>query len=201
MKPQTKEEDFKVAADRQVTVPMMHQTGFFKYFEGDNFQALELPYVSGTLSMVVLLPKKVDGLAEFEQSLTAQNLTKWLPQLQQHEVVVTLPKFKITAQFMLKEILSKMGMPLAFSTAADFSGMSKEEGLYLSVVIHKAYVKVNEKGTEAAAATAVTAVFVSKRPPPPPPAVFRADHPFVFLIQDTSSGSILFLGRLIQPQP
>ncbi len=198
MKPLTKEEDFKVAADRQVTVPMMHQTGFFKYFEGDNFQALELPYVSGTLSMVVLLPKKVDGLAEFEQSLTAQNLTKWLPQLQQHEVVVTLPKFKITAQFMLKEILSKMGMPLAFSPAADFSGMSEEEGLYLSAVIHKAYVKVNEKGTEAAAATGVIARAISAGPPP---AIFHADHPFVFLIRDNSSSSILFLGRLVQPQP
>ncbi len=109
MKPLTKEEDFKVAADRQVTVPMMHQTGFFKYFDEDHFQALELPYVGGKLSIVVLLPKKVDGLGEFEQSLTAQNLTKWLPQLQQHEVVVTLPKFKVTAEFTLNKILSSMG--------------------------------------------------------------------------------------------
>jgi serpin B len=197
-KPLTKEEDFKVSADRQVTVPMMHQTGFFKYFDEDHFQALELPYVGGKLSMVVLLPKKVDGLAEFEQSLTAQNLTKWLPQLQQHEVVVTLPKFKVTAEFTLNKILSSMGMPLAFSPhAADFSGMSEEKDLYLSAVIHKAYADVNEEGTEAAAATGIVMRALSAGPPP---AIFHADHPFVFLIRDNNSGSILFLGRLIQPQ-
>jgi len=150
MKSLTKEEDFKVATDRQVTVPMLHQTGFFKYFDGGNFQDLELLYVGNKLSMIVFLPKKVDGLAEFEQSLTAQNLMKWLPQLQQHEVVVTLPKFRVTAEFTLNKTLSSMGMPLAFSPhAADFSGMSEEKDLYLSAVIHKAYVDVNEEGTTA----------------------------------------------------
>ncbi len=197
MKAQTKKEEFKVSADRQVTVPLMQQTGFFKYFEGDNFQALELPYVGGTLSMVVLLPKKADGLAEFEHSLTAQNLSTWLPQLQQHEVVVTLPKFKVTAALTLNEALSRLGMPLAFSAAADFSGTSEEEALYISAVIHQAYVKVNEEGTEAAAATAGVMRNLSASLPP---AIFRADHPFVFLIRDNSSGSILFLGRLVQPQ-
>jgi serpin B len=176
----------------------MHSTGFFKYFDEGNFQALELPYVGNQLSMVVLLPKKVDGLAEFEQSLTAQNLTTWLPQLQQREVEVALPKFKVTAEFTLNEVLAKMGMPLAFSTAADFSGMSEEKALDLSAVIHKAYVDVNEEGTEAAAATGIVMRATALGPPP---AVFRADHPFVFLIQDNSSGSILFLGRLTQPQP
>ncbi len=197
MKPLTKDEVFQVPADQQVSVPMMNQTGFFKYFDEGNFQTLELPYVGSQLSMVVFLPKKVDGLAEFEQSLTAQNLTQWLPQLQRHEVVVTLPKFKVTAEFVLNQILSKMGMPLAFSGAADFSGMSEEKALDLSAVIHKAYVDVNEEGTEAAAATAVTIVGASLGPPP---AIFHADHPFVFLIRDNSSGSILFLGRLAQPQ-
>ena len=198
MKSLTKEEDFKVATDRQVTVPMLHQTGFFKYFDGGNFQALELPYVGNKLSMVVFLPKKVDGLAEFEQSLTAQNLMKWLPQLQQHEVVVTLPKFRVTAEFTLNKTLSSMGMPLAFSPhAADFSGMSEEKDLYLSAVIHKAYVDVNEEGTEAAAATGIEMRTMSAGPPP---STFHADHPFVFLIRDNSSGSLLFLGRLVQPQ-
>src|SRR5215813_2046189 len=198
MKSLTKEEDFKVATDRQVTVPMLHQTGFFKYFDGGNFQALELPYVENKLSMVVFLPKKVDGLAEFEQSLTAQNLMKWLPQLQQHEVVVTLPKFRVTAEFTLNKTLSSMGMPLAFSPhAADFSGMSEEKDLYLSAVIHKAYVDVNEEGTEAAAATGIVTRTMSAGPPP---STFHADHPFVFLIRDNSSGSLLFLGRLVQPQ-
>jgi len=197
-KPLTKDEAFKVSTTKQVTVPMMHQTEHFAYFDGGKFQALELPYVGNQLSMVVFLPKEVDGLAEFEKSLTVQNLPQWLPQLQRHEVMVTLPKFKITADFMLKDVLSTMGMPLAFSDAADFSGMSEEKALTLSAVIHKAYVDVNEEGTEAAAATGAIVGLTSVGPPP---AVFRADHPFVFLIRDTSSGSILFLGRLAQPQP
>jgi serpin B len=196
MKPLTQEEEFKVSADRHITVPLMHQTEFCKYFEGDDFQALELPYVREKLSLVVLLPKKVDGLAEFAQSLTAENLSKWLPQLQRREVQVTLPKFKVTAQFTLNEVLSRMGMTLAFSDAADFSGMS-EEPLSISAVIHKAYVDVNEEGTEAAAATGIGMKALALGPPP---AVFRADHPFIFLIRDNGSGSILFLGRLIQPQ-
>jgi serpin B len=196
MKSLTQEEEFKVSVDQHSTVPLMHQTEFCKYFEGDGFQALELPYVGEKLSLVVLLPKTVDGLAEFERSLTAENLSKWLPQLQRREVQVTLPKFKVTGEFTLNEVLSRMGMPLAFSAAADFSGMS-EETLYISAVIHKAYVDVNEEGTEAAAATGIGMKALALGPPP---AVFRADHPFVFLIRDNGSGSILFLGRLIQPQ-
>src|SRR5712691_2732632 len=133
MKPLTKDEAFQVSTSQQVTVPLMNQTEYFAYFDGGKFQALELPYVKSHLSMVVFLPKQVDGLAEFEQSLTAQNLTQWLPQLQRRKVVVTLPKFKVTAKFMLNEVLSKMGMPLAFSPKeADFSGMSEKERLYLS---------------------------------------------------------------------
>ena len=197
MKPLTQEEEFKVSSDRHITVPLMHQTGFFNYCERDTFQALELPSVGEKLSLVVLLPKKVEGLTEFEQSLTTQNLTQWLPQLQRREVVVTLPKFKVTAEFTLNEVLSRMGMPLAFSAAADFSGMSEKEAFNLSAVIHKAYVDVNEEGTEAAAATGIVMRATALGPPP---VTFRADHPFVFLIRDNGSGSILFLGRLVQPQ-
>lgn len=197
-KPLTKDEEFRVSATKQVTVPMMNQTGFFNYFAGDGFQALELPYVGEKLSMLAFLPKEVDGLAEFEKSLTARNLTQWLPQLHRQEVVVTLPKFTITADFMLKDVLATLGMPLAFGDDADFSGISAEKTLALSAVIHKAYVDVNEEGTEAAAATGAIVGVTSIGPPP---VIFRADRPFVFLIRDTSSGSILFLGRLVQPQP
>jgi serpin B len=197
-KPQTKEEPFKVTATQQVTVPMMNQTGFFKYFDGGSFQALELPYVGDKLSMLVLLPKEVDGLATFEQSLTAQKLVEWLPALRSQEVVVALPKFTVTAEFLLNQALSALGMPLAFSDAADFSGMSEDRGLALSAVLHKAYVDVNEEGTEAAAATGGVARVTSAPLTPPP--VFRADHPFVFLIRDTRSGGILFLGRVTQPR-
>jgi serine protease inhibitor len=161
--------------------------------ETTSFQALELPYVGDALSMVVFLPKEMEGLAAFEQTLTAEKLTEWLSQLQMREVTVAFPKFTTTAEFQLSDALSAMGMPLAFGDAADFSGVS-EETLTLSHVIHKAFVDVNEEGTEAAAATGVVAQALSYRPPPE---VFRADHPFVFLIRDVRSGSILFLGRLL----
>jgi serpin B len=197
MKPLTKDEMFHVTATQQVTVPMMNQTGFFKYLDGGSFKAIELPYVGDALSMVVFLPKEMEGLAAFEQTLTIQKLTEWLSQLQMREVTVAFPKFIVTAEFQLGDVLSAMGMPLAFSDAADFSGMSSEEVLTLSHVIHKAFVDVNEEGTEAAAATGVVARATAAGPPPE---VFRADHPFVFLIRDIRSDSILFLGRLTQPK-
>ncbi len=196
-KSETKQEAFHVTATQQVTVPMMHQTQFFKYFDGGSFQALELPYVGATLAMVVFLPKEREGLSAFAQTLTAQKLTEWLRALQPKEVIVTLPKFTVTAEFLLHQTLSAMGMPLAFSDKADFSGMSEEGNLAISAVIHKAFVDVNEEGTEAAAATGVGMRATAAGPPPE---VFRADHPFLFLIRDTRSGSILFLGRLTHPQ-
>ena len=196
-KEQTKDEAFKVSATQQVTVPMMQQTAFFNYLDGEGFQALELPYVGDTLSMVVLLPKKIDGLVNFEGSLSVETLTEWLSKLESREVVVSLPRFTMTVEFALKEVLSAMGMPLAFSGEADFSGISEEEKLHIADVFHKAFVDVNEEGTEAAAATGVV---VRTTALGPPPAVFRADHPFLFLIRDVRSGGIVFLGRLVQPK-
>jgi serpin B len=196
-KEETKDEVFTVSAAQQVTVPMMQQTAFFKYLDGEGFQALELPYVGDTLSMVVFLPKKLDGLAEFEQSLSVEKLTSWLSELESREVVVALPKFTMTVEFALKEVLSAMGMWLAFSGEADFAGISEAEKLYISDVFHKAFVDVSEEGTEAAAATGVVARATAAGPPP---AIFRADHPFVFLIRDVRTRSILFLGRVVQPK-
>ena len=196
-KEQTKDEAFKVSATQQVTVPMMQQTAFFNYLDGEDFQALELPYVGDTLSMVVLLPKKIDGLVNFEGSLSVETLTEWLSKLESREVVVSLPRFTMTVEFALKEVLSAMGMPLAFSGEADFSGISEAEKLHIADVFHKAFVDVNEEGTEAAAATGVV---VRTTALGPPPAVFRADHPFLFLIRDVRSGGIVFLGRLVQPK-
>jgi serpin B len=187
--------DFHVGADKKVTVPLMHGGVRTGYFKGDDFEGLNLPYESNDLAMIVLLPK-AGGLADLEKRLTAANIQGWLSKLRSHRVTVTLPKFKVTAQFMLKDTLSRMGMPLAFDPAkADFSGMTTREKLWISHVIHKAFVDVNEKGTEAAAATAVLLGGGSA----PPPATFRADRPFVFLIRDNRTGSILFVGRVIDP--
>ena len=192
----TRDEDFFVTPEKKVTAPMMHQTGEFGYFDGPDFQALELSYKGEDLSMLVLLPKERDGLADLEKSLSAEKVAEAVAKLRKQKVAVTLPKFKTTAEFHLKEPLIALGMKDAFGTDADFSGMSGKKDLFISAVVHKAFVAVDEEGTEAAAATAVVVKLTALREPPP---VFRADHPFLHLIRDRQSGAILFLGRLTDP--
>jgi serpin B len=166
----------------------------------DSFQAVELPYVGHELSLVALLPRKTDGCAALEGQLSPALLSHCLKEMKSQRVELFLPRFKMGSDFKLKDTLSKMGMSDAFGPQADFSGMDGTRNLYISAVFHKAWVDVNEEGTEAAAATVVTAALrgVPSRPPAPPP-VFRADHPLIFYIRDTRSGSLLFLGRLADP--
>jgi serpin B len=152
--------------------------------------------------MIVFLPNDVSGLSSLEQSLSASNTQLWLRQLAAvPKVVLTMPKFKMTRQFGLKGALGALGMPQAFEkNSANFSGMTGKRDFVMSAVIHKAYVDVNEEGTEAAAATAVVisrALAVAPIRTQPP--IFRADHPFIFLIRDNRSGSILFMGRVTNP--
>ncbi len=189
---------FTLADGRKVDVAMMNQTAEFNYMEAESFQGLALPYVDDELSMIILLPKEFEGLDEFEKTITAENLSRWLDELRNLEVRVSVPKFKMTSQFGLASVLKSMGMIDAFSANADFSGMNGRRDLFISAVIHKAYVDVNEEGTEAAAATAVTMKLTSVGPARIP--VFRADHPFLFLIRDNHSGSILFIGRVMNPK-
>ena len=196
-KSRTKESPFWLSIDKSVEVPMMTQKRQFRYMESDSLQILELPYVGDDLAMIVLLPRKVDGLAQLEADLSVENLNMWIGHLRKREVSVFLPKFKMTSQFRLSETLASMGMPDAFGRNADFSGIDGTKDLFISAVIHKAFVDVNEEGTEAAAATAAV-ISLTSAPSTPPP-TFRADHPFVFLIRDNRSGSILFLGRIINP--
>jgi serpin B len=197
-KTSTKDEDFK---DGQTSkpVPTMHLTSHFGYLEADDLQALDLPYVGNDLSMVILLPKKVDGLAGLESSLTSDKVEGWLARLSRKNVQVARPRFKVESSCELARTLASMGMPSAFGSQADFSGMTTDRALYLSAVIHKAFAEVNEEGTEAAAATAVVMKrFLAVRPYEAP-VVFQADHPFLFLIRDLRSGSILFVGRVANP--
>jgi len=191
----TKDAPFWISADEKIETPMMSQKGKFGFAQRENLQILELPYAGQDLSMVVLLPKEVDGLAVLEDSLTLENLADWTGNLRESEVQVFLPRFKMSSSFELSSTLGSMGMSDAFDANADFSGMDGSRSLFISAVIHKAFVDVNEEGTEAAAATAV----VMARGMPPHPATFRADHPFIFLIRDNASGSILFLGRVVDP--
>jgi serpin B len=127
-------------------------------------------------------------------------MDQWLGKMKTREVDLWLPRFKVTAAMNLKNGLSQLGMPLAFSDDADFSGLSTKEGLKISEVVHKAYVDINEEGTEAAASTAVIIAPTMARRDPHPPVVFRADHPFIYMIRDPDTGSILFLGRLTDPK-
>ena len=191
----TRNAPFHVTTNRTVDVPMMEQTGEYRFFENGGLQGLELPYAGQELSMVILLPRRADGLAEMERMLTAERLSQWLAALRKQKVAVIVPRIKLETGFELSQTLEAMGMTEAFSNAADFSGMTSREGLFLSHVIHKAFVDVNEEGTEAAAATGVVAVPTAVMRTP----LFRADHPFLFLIRHQKSGAILFLGRLSEP--
>ncbi|MFZ1939907.1 MAG: serpin family protein [Terracidiphilus sp.] len=195
----TADADFHLSSTQTVKAPMMHESSNFNFFDDTSFQALELPYKGNALSMVVLLPKDVAGLPALEQSLTPATLTGWLGNLRSApKVIVSLPRFTMTQQFELSSALSAMGMQLAFTGAADFSGMDGERDFTISAAIHKAFIDVNETGTEAAAATSIIMRATAMRVEPPP-MVFNADHPFLFLIRDMRSGSILFLGRVTDP--
>ena len=200
-KPATKDEDFGDGR-KTIPVPTMHVIDQFGYLEdpAEGLQALNLPYVGNALSMVVLLPKKPDGLPALEAAITGEKLEGWLAKLASRRVDVSLPRFKLECGFELANALGSLGMKSAFGPEADFSGMTTDRRLFLSAVIHKAFADVNEEGTEAAAATAVVMMRAMARPVPQPPVVFKADHPFLFLIRDVRSGSILFMGRVTNPK-
>ncbi len=195
----TFKDKFRLAGGGTVEAPFMLKTERLPYFDNDQFQAVLIPYEHGQLYMTILLPRQPNGLAELEKQLTAARLKEWQGKLALANVTLTLPKFKFTSTFNLKQVLTDMGMGVAFSkAAADFSGMTDTKKLYISEVIHKAFVDVHESGTEAAAATAVIMKGKS-RPPQLPERTVRADRPFVFLIQEARTGSVLFAGRVANP--
>jgi len=187
---------FYLGGGKTVNAPLMYRKGKYKYVETDSLQVLELPYFGEELSMVVLLPKAKDGLAGLENELSADKLDEWLSQAYTNEVMVYLPKFKLESKFLLNQTLADMGMVDAFSVKADFSGIESKKELMITAVVHKAFVEVNEEGTEAAAATAVVFGLKSMAVMEPE---FKADHPFIFLIRDNRSGAILFIGRVNDP--
>jgi serine protease inhibitor len=193
----TKETDFWVTPETKIDVPMMSTEHEFTYMDNDDVQVLELPYMGKELSMIILLPRKIDGLAQLEESLGVGMLDELLASLKKRNIKLYLPKFRISSEFSLASVLGSMGMPDAFDpNYADFSGIDGLRVLYISAVVHKAFVDVNEEGTEAAAATGVVVRITAA---PVTPTVFRADHPFLFLIRDTRSGSLLFFGRVVNP--
>jgi serpin B len=191
---ETQEQPFHLATGEVRTAPMMHQQGSFECDDREEVLVLELPYANDKLSFVAVLPRERDGLARLEARLSAELLQGWLDDLQKRPARVWLPRLKLASDFELSKILAAIGMPSAFAAArADFSGMTGKRDIFIDAVFHKAYIEVQEEGTEAAAATAV----VIKKGPVP--LNFRADHPFLFLIRDRQSGAIVFMGRVANP--
>ncbi|MCX6724448.1 MAG: serpin family protein [Candidatus Staskawiczbacteria bacterium] len=199
-KADTRQEDFNVSSGKIVKADMMRLTGEdtrFKYTENDDVQVLNLPYQGNDLSMTLILPKAGKTVKDAEKYLSDQKLSGLKTDLQNTRIDIYIPKFKLETKYFMKNDMSDMGMPSAFSDAADFSGMTGSKDLKIGDVIHQAFVQVDEEGTEAAAATAVVMTLNSAMPGTVK--TFRADHPFLFVIQQNSTGNILFLGRLDNP--
>lgn len=192
----TRNEPFWTNPENSVQTPMMSISDDFNYTETEDLQVLEMLYDGEDLSMLILLPKE-NNIETLEEQLSLANIEQWKRSLAEKEVEVFIPKFTFTTKYSLNNNLAEMGMPSAFSPGeADLSGIDGARRLFIQQVIHQAFVDVNEEGTEAAAATGIimapTAISPAKT-------VFRADHPFIFLIQDRASGNILFMGRVANP--
>jgi serpin B len=189
----TEEGTFTRADGSTVEVPFMATTSSYPYASGDGWQAVEVPYLGGSLAMTLILP---DDLAGFERTLTPDGLTAITSSLTDTQVALALPRFGIETKAELASILAALGMPTAFTDAADFSGITTAERLAISDVIHQANIDVDEKGTEAAAATAVV---MRQTAMPSEPLTVRVDRPFLFALRDVPTGATLFLGRVGDP--
>ncbi|AWV90223.1 serpin family protein [Bradymonas sediminis] len=189
----TIEGDFTRRDGSTVSAQMMRQTTGFMHAQMDGFQAVSLPYDGGDVSMLVILPEDIEA---FEAELDADTLADTVAAMESTTVHLTLPKFEYTLPLTLSEVLPELGMPLAFSDNADFSGMSTTSQLRIAEVVHKAFVAVDESGTEAAAATAV---IMEDTAAPVDPIEFKADKPFIFMIRANQTGSLLFVGRVSDP--
>ena len=192
---QTQDGPFHLLDGGEVSVPLMRQTGGFGYAEGEGYQAVELPYDGRELAMVVLLPQAGD-FERFESALDAGRVEQIIGSLEYQQVRLTMPRFEFESGFSLKEALAALGMADAFSEQADFSGMTGQRDLFISEVVHKAFVSVDEAGTEAAAATAVIMKLTAAVEEP---VEVTMDRPFIFLIRDLETGAILFVGRVVEP--
>ncbi len=190
----TRDAAFTLLDEEQVTVPMMSQLSGFPYTQGKGFQAVEMPYVGGKAAMTIIVPDSGE-FTNFESSLTADQIDDIIANLERKQVKLSLPKFTYESKFSLAETLIEMGMPEAFGNA-DFSGMDGTRNLFISDVFHKAFVAVDEEGTEAAAATAVVMELSAI---PMVDVTLTIDRPFIYLIRDTNSGSTLFMGRVLNP--
>jgi len=178
-------------------VPTMNVETELGYYEAEQLRVLEIPYFSRRISMIILLPTTADGLSNLDSSLNDVQMNQWLAQMQPRQVNLFLPRFKFATEIRLDDTLRAMGMTDAFSSKADFSRIA-DAPLFISAVLQKAFVDVNEEGTEATAATIVASA-AGALPQPPPPVLMKVDHPFIFLLRHNETGAILFIGRVSKP--
>lgn len=204
-KDDTQDADFSVTKAKKVKVPMMNAKKHFNFGDKGGTKVLELPYKNAVTQMLLVLPKDIDGLPALEKSMKPEKVDELIKTLSDKKVEASLPKFEVnpSESLALADTLKSLGMKLPFEKTADFTLManppSPDDRLYIQSVFHKAFVKVDEKGTEAAAATAVAMARVTSAPIPEKAETFKADHPFLFIIRDRQSGLILFMGRVVDP--
>ena len=185
---------FTLAGGKAIQVPTMSTTTSLRYAAGSGWQAVELPYIGNQLAMTIVVP---DDLAAFTASLSADRFAAVVSALASRQVSLTLPKFSFESRQDLAPVLTALGMPLAFSSAADFSGITQDESIVITKVIHQATIDVDEKGTEATAATAVVLGDVSA--PGGDVVTLQVDRPFLFAIRDLQTGAVVFLGQVLDP--
>ncbi|MEW5822602.1 MAG: serpin family protein [Cyanobacteriota bacterium] len=195
----TKIEDFYVNSNTTADVNMMHQESNFSYNETDSIQILKMFYKDYDYSMIVFLPKNIDGIKKLESDLTPENFKSWTSGLKPRPVKLSFPKFKLEDSFDLKAVLTNMGLGNIFTTEADFSGINGAKDLLISSVIQKTYINLDEEGTEASAATAISAIGSGEDVDPEKPVIFNANHPFIFAIVNEYNNAIIFIGKFTQP--
>lgn len=199
----TKEKKFHTLNREIIDIKYMRDQSYYRYYEDSDIQSIYLPYKCYQFSMMVILPQKRYGILEIEKKLNNTYFKKIDSLSYSHEVILSFPKFKIESEIFPKEEVIKMGYPIMFSDKADFTGISISDSLKISEIIHKTFIEIDEKKTEAAAVTKVDMVVIGygaggDPPPPPPPKIFNADHPFIFLIVDNRTNVILFTGRFVK---
>ncbi len=195
----TREDRFYVKDGNSIKVPFMYMKDIFNYFENDQMQVLEMEYEGSDFSMVAVLPSKNSSIQQLLDNTQGEDFWQIIEKMELQEAEVLFPSFKTRSRFDLEDVLSAMGMPLAFSNKADFSAMTRENDLKIDKVIHEAYIDVNEEGTEAAASTAVVMIRKTSAIDQEPVKVFRADRPFIYFIKENKSNSVLFLGKVTDP--
>lgn len=195
----TKKADFHVSETEKVAVDFLNTAKKLFYYENDLFKAVEIPYKGKAASLMIFMPKNIEGFNNLSKTLDFKTYSEWNSEMKEAMVQLSVPKFTIESDFELSEVLSKMGMKVAFTNTANFTGMSNKDDLKIDKVIHKAKIGIDEEGTEAAAATAVVMVRKTSISGKLKLVEFKADRPFIFILKENKNNTILFMGKVVKP--